>query len=323
MKRILFMSAVCALIVWSMSSCEDVPDMGHVLPDPDIEYTTSSDAVVHVTPMIEHMDVKISQLESIHQEEVDIRSSTQYFYPSPNGGQCGKTSYLFALKDYGNDPQRKLQLTLPKGNTVLLNLQRWNDYQYVSVKIYNCGDVYWSMVDQAQIPLTGEYKLSNTGVDIRTSGVSKLGWPYMSDGSSWQNKAGWWEALGSAYHTGTDAYAQDWNWGSGTQDEGKLLTAPYCGKVVFAGWHSNCYGNVVDLVHYAGTQKIMHRIAHMKEVDVTAGQWVARADLLGSLGNSGSSTCSGGPWTPHTHCVLYKLNAAESIVSGLEYQYSY
>jgi hypothetical protein len=316
MKTVQHMSLV-ALIIIGILSCSDdhrdfIPEM---IPLPDASLLRVDD--------LEQLKTTVETTPEIHKDEVVTRSSTTYYYPSPQAGQCGKTIYTFYLRDYGNDPLRQLILQLPSGNTVYLQLSRWTDYQFVSLRMYGCGDVSWSFVDDAQQALIGTYNLPNTGVSIAPLGVSHLGWPYKSDGSSWQNKAGWWEAIGSPYHTGTDAHAQDWNWGSGYDDDGKVLTAPFCGKVVFAGWHSNCYGNIVDLVHYAGTQKVMHRIAHMKDVDVSVGQWISRADRLGTLGNSGSSTCSGGPWTPHTHCVLYKLNANESIVSGLEYEYSY
>ena len=69
----------------------------------------------------------------------------------------------------------------------------------------------------------------------------------------------------------------------------------------------------------------MHRVTHLDQVNVSLGQWVERGQLIGTLGDTGSSTCPDAPdgWTAHAHCVLYKLNTSETITGGLEYDYSY
>lgn len=322
MKKILFLGTLIVLMCITACSDESVQDTQQINP---FEGTpVSSEASIEIITDVDQALLEIDESHELDHDQVMTRSSTKYYYPSPNGGQCGKTSYLFYLKDYGNDPQRALRLQLPGGSTIHLNLYRWNDYQYISLKSYNCGDIFWTMVEKdTQQPLIGEYKLKNTGVSIATNATSKLGWPFKNDGSSWQDKDGWHIAYGSTAHINEDQYAQDWNKGIGYDDLGAKVTAPFCGQVVSAGWLGNCYGNTVDIVHYAGNTKVMHRVAHLDEVDVSLGQWVERAQLIGTLGDSGSSTCSKGPWTPHAHCVLYELDANESIVTGLQYNYSY
>ena len=322
-KQLFYVSMILTFM-FMISSCTD-ESLQDATQD-EFEEAISSDESIEIITNLDEAIQKIDESNVVQQEEGEVatRSSTLYYYPSPNGGQCGATSYLFYLKDYGNDPQRAVRLKLPNGNRVFLNLQRWNDYQYTQVKIFNCGDVYWSMVNKiTQQPLIGTYKLKNTGVDIRITGTSYIGWPYKNDGSSWQNKNGWHIVPGSVQHIGRDRYAQDWNWGSGDQDLGKPITAPLCGKVVSAGWLNQCLGKTVDIVHYVGDKKVMHRVAHMNSVNVSLGQWIERGSLIGTLGKDGSSTCTPGGWTAHTHCVLYELHQNEDIDDGIKFRYSY
>ena len=251
-------------------------------------------------------------------------NSTIYYQVSPNGGQCGSTQYLFLVRDYGEMEAMQVKLYLPNHQTVYQDMYRWGEYQYVFLTSYACGDIFWKYVlKQNKAGLIPSQKLKNTGVDIRVNGVSKLGWTFGDDGSSWSNKAGWWEILGSPFHINLDQYAQDWNWGSGNQDLGKVMRAPLCGKVVSAGWAGSCYGKVVDIEHYAGEDVVMYRVAHMDQVDVSIGDFITRNTKIGTVGNSGSSTCSGNGWTAHAHSVLYQLDANLAIDKGLDFEFSY
>ncbi len=318
MKKFLFFSMIIMLVTM-ITSCSD--DFEQEV----LDVTVSNDESIEVLDVTKVIAEKLDEVALIEADELQKRSSTSYYYPNPNGGKCGNTSYLFYLKDYGNDPQRALKLKLPNGNTVYLNMQRWNDYQYISVKIFNCGDVNWSIVHKStKQQLINNYKLKNTGVDIRTAGTSRLGWVFKYDGSSWQNRQGWREDTGSPAHKNNDMYAQDWNFGFGDGDRGKPINAPFSGQVIFAGWKGNCYGNVVDLVQQSGKKWVKFRVAHLDRIDVSVGQRVTRDDIIGTVGKSGSDTCSAYPaWTSHLHAVLYKVNTNFSVTAPLEYKFSY
>ncbi|WP_177176706.1 M23 family metallopeptidase [Faunimonas pinastri] len=67
------------------------------------------------------------------------------------------------------------------------------------------------------------------------------------------------------------------------------VTAP--GKVVFAGW-SNGYGQMVEVQHAGG---LSTRYGHLSEIDVRAGQTLARGDVIGRVGETGRAT------GPHLH----------------------
>lgn len=325
MNKFLFLGALFALIL-SITACTDESEQSIHQGEHALGTQISSDPSIQIDENLEQVIQMIDESTTIDVGDASTRSSTVYYHPSPRNGQCGKSSYLFYLKDNGNDPQRAVRLQMPNGSTLYFNLYRWTDYQYISLKSYTCGDIFWTMVDaNTKQPLIGEYKVKNTGVSIAPGATSKLGWIFKSDGSSWQEKNGWHIVHGSMFHTGIDKYAQDWNKGPNVDsDEGAKMTAPLCGQVVSAGWLNNCYGNAVDIVHYAGKKKVMHRITHMKNVSVSLGQWIERGQLIGTLGKSGSATCPDSDgWPPHAHCVLYSLTADESISSGIKFNYSY
>lgn len=262
-------------------------------------------------------------LETNEQETENRAIQPIYYRVDPNNGVCGATKYLFLVKDYKQSADINVKLRLPDQRIHYARMYRWNDYQYVFLNLYNCGDVYWNYVRASnKISLTNSEKLKNTGVDIRLNGTSRIGWPFKSDGSSWQSKSKWWEAKGSAYHVGKDIYAQDWNFGSGRDDLGKKITSPMAGKVVGAGWRDSCNGNVVEIVQKAGEHRIYFRFSHMQKVNVKLGQLVTRNTVLGTLGDSGSGgNC--GSWTPHAHCVMYQVNTSNVFQKSLAFEYSY
>lgn len=63
------------------------------------------------------------------------------------------------------------------------------------------------------------------------------------------------------------------------------------GKVTYAGWNNEGYGNLVIVDN--GSCKTYY--AHLSEIPVTAGQTVQKGDVIGLSGNTGNST------GPHLH----------------------
>ncbi len=141
------------------------------------------------------------------------------------------------------------------------------------------------------------------GVTLVKDGVSTLGWPFLEgkSGSKWH------VTTGSPYHGGCDAYADDWNYGSGNSDKGKTLLSATAGTVIFAGkGGEKGYGKQV-VVQYGD---FAVRYAHMDRVDVTVGDTVWHGTQIGTVGCTGL-TCKA-PQTAHLHLVLYKNIKAEA-----------
>ncbi len=77
---------------------------------------------------------------------------------------------------------------------------------------------------------------------------------------------------------------------------GPLDVAADSGTVVFAGWDSTGYGNMILIDHGNGFRT---RYAHLSQIMVISGQTVTRGSSIGRMGNTGHST------GPHTHFEIY------------------
>ena len=89
---------------------------------------------------------------------------------------------------------------------------------------------------------------------------------------------------GNTFHAGVDIAAPP----------GTPIRATQDGTVSRSGWLGS-YGYVVYVDHPSGAQS---RYAHMRRVDVYAGQRVQQGDVLGEVGSTGAST------GPHLHFEL-------------------
>lgn len=69
------------------------------------------------------------------------------------------------------------------------------------------------------------------------------------------------------------------------------------GKVVEVSYSKRGYGHHVIIDHGFGYKTLY---AHMNTIDVKKGQWVNRADVIGTVGNTGTSTA------PHLHYEVFK-----------------
>jgi murein DD-endopeptidase MepM/ murein hydrolase activator NlpD len=98
--------------------------------------------------------------------------------------------------------------------------------------------------------------------------------------------------LTQGYHTGH--YALDFGTPVGTE-----VKATMDGKVVYAGWNNEGYGNLVIVEN--GPYRTYY--AHLSEIPVTMGQSVSAGNTVGLSGNTGNST------GPHLHYeVRYQGN---------------
>lgn len=64
------------------------------------------------------------------------------------------------------------------------------------------------------------------------------------------------------------------------------------GKVVFAGWNNNGYGNMVKILHNINGVKFYTLYAHMKNnsLKVYKGQQIKKGTIIGTQGSTGNST---------------------------------
>jgi peptidoglycan hydrolase-like protein with peptidoglycan-binding domain len=83
-------------------------------------------------------------------------------------------------------------------------------------------------------------------------------------------------------HTGLDFPA----------DHGARVGAGGRGRVVFAGWNTGGYGNLVVVAHRLGFESWY---AHLSSIAARRGQWVVGGNTIGYVGSTGRST------GPHLH----------------------
>jgi len=88
---------------------------------------------------------------------------------------------------------------------------------------------------------------------------------------------------------------------------GTEVTATMTGKVTFAGWNSEGYGNLVIIDN--GAYKTYY--AHLSSIPVKTGQLVSDGEIIGLSGNTGNST------GPHLHYEIRKMGLAINPLSTL------
>jgi murein DD-endopeptidase MepM/ murein hydrolase activator NlpD len=93
----------------------------------------------------------------------------------------------------------------------------------------------------------------------------------------------WHSGIDLAVDTGTDVYAADG------------------GTVVFSGWNTAGYGNLIVLDHNNGWRTYY---AHLSKIDVGCGQWIPRGSIIGQVGSTGNST------GPHLHFEMLRFGIA-------------
>jgi len=72
------------------------------------------------------------------------------------------------------------------------------------------------------------------------------------------------------------------------------------GRVVYAGWNNEGYGNLVIVEN--GPWRTYY--AHLSQIPVRVGQWVAAGEVIGLSGNTGNST------GPHVHYEVRRNGVA-------------
>lgn len=137
--------------------------------------------------------------------------------------------------------------------------------------------------------------------------------------ANYNNVTNSWRVVdGSPYHYGSDFYAQDWNWGSGSADWGKEVRAPIGGTVIWAASVANGYGKSV-VIRWDTDGNYAWRAAHLSTIAVTKGARVYTGALIGTVGNSTGTTET---LPHHLHSVFYKnitqMDGSETALAKLE-----
>jgi len=88
---------------------------------------------------------------------------------------------------------------------------------------------------------------------------------------------------------------------------GTNVKTTLAGKVTFAGWNNEGYGNLVIVEN--GTYKTYY--AHLSDIPVKVGQTVNEGDIIGLSGNTGNST------GPHLHYEIRKNGIAINPLSTI------
>jgi murein DD-endopeptidase MepM/ murein hydrolase activator NlpD len=93
-------------------------------------------------------------------------------------------------------------------------------------------------------------------------------------------------------------------------DEGTSVYAADGGTVVYSGWNSAGYGNLVVLDHGNGWRTYY---AHLSAVYVGCGEWIPRGSIIGEVGSTGNST------GPHLHFEMLRFGIAVNPEGYLRY----
>jgi murein DD-endopeptidase MepM/ murein hydrolase activator NlpD len=127
------------------------------------------------------------------------------------------------------------------------------------------------------------------------SRAEKLLWPLSGTMTS---RFGWRSLRGNRYHTGIDLAAP----------KGTRVYAALSGRVEFAGWNRQGYGNLIII---RGWDNRRYYYGHNSRLQVKKGQWVRQGQVISRVGSTGFST------GPHLHFEIRVGNRARNPLAYL------
>lgn len=200
------------------------------------------------------------------------------FRHSPDGGLSWDPALNLSALDVSEDIGGRPQVALGDAHA------------YVAWEV-GSGDIFFRRAVESDMPLLGWPFIEPTGWAITGFGTGDC------KGVNGETEGD---------HCGDDWYAQDWNFGSGNDDLGKVLLSATTGKVIFSGsWDG--YGKEAIIQLNPPFEDFALRYTHLEEVWVTEGDEVCLGSPVGVVGFTGLS--GGGQNTSHLHAVLYqKIN---------------
>ena len=163
------------------------------------------------------------------------------------------------ITDYGSDGWRKITADITRINGIEDESQR-----------------VLKKEEMLSYPVPGEIHIGTTPVP-KGVGSGYFSWPLSGARISSHFGPRW-----GSVHTGVDLAI-----GMGTP-----VKACDEGKVIFAGWNSGGYGNLIKVDHGNGYQTWY---AHLSKIYVKNGEAVSKGEVIGAVGSTGNST------GPHLH----------------------
>ncbi|HEX6682286.1 MAG TPA: peptidoglycan DD-metalloendopeptidase family protein [Candidatus Limnocylindrales bacterium] len=129
--------------------------------------------------------------------------------------------------------------------------------------------------------------------------------PFVCDGKVWRGET-------RANHS--PRLAVDFNWGSGSDDQGEPVVASAGGTVVTAGPSGSGYGNYVIVGHGDGWSSLY---AHLRGIAVQVGDRVRSGQRIGSVGMTGGTSSA-----PHLHYEQRRNgNDVAAVIDGFAVPY--
>lgn len=131
-----------------------------------------------------------------------------------------------------------------------------------------------------------------------------------------------------AKHGGSGAFSRPLNSGRVTQawnathggidlggnTPGTPVYAPATGTVVYVAYQNSCGGNIVYMHALVNGQKYTVEMAHLRSVNVKAGQYVTKGTVIGTVGGDSSTwwydKCTSGPHLHYAISYGYYFSAA-------------
>lgn len=300
MKKVIFW--LCAS-TWMMIACTKESNSNY--PGDTLLDLDNAEFTIESQKQTDLFDASVFALEEEKRALLHTRSTNPVFLNvAPVAGCPGKTSYLFAVKDYYLEPPVAVKLFSPSGNTYYVNMFRSGNYQYRFIKLLTHGRWYWRYVytlnKQPCEPNKASYWKENTPTRFDGTTV-QVSWPFQGR-SCWVKTCG----HGCNFHLSTynEYYAQDWACTQGTKS--KPFLSPLDGMIADIGWAPKSYGNYVEIDQLHNGVIIRLRIAHLESVGVVKDQRVkAGSTVIGTLGSTGNSSGA------HAHCSVFVSNDGE------------
>lgn len=329
MKKVIVFTSILPLIVVLTSCTKESTKLDSVSSDKmemsDVFIALEDELAIIMEMSDEDLNEQKEQLEG----KLKSNGLTLYnVYPRKGSYSHSCRPFRFKVR-HSNSPSPDIQVevVVPDGNVHYVDLVRSQDnqWQYIYVYLNVFGKIDWRYVWKSnKVPITYVHSFTSYETELTTTGVSKLGWPFGRDGSSWAHHPKWkMEPLGGGTHTGNEAQAQDWNFfesgsfsGDNQDDDlGKVIDAPLCGTVVMSGYLDNCNGYWVEIDHITNSGKTFtYRILHMDYIypEIVRNYKVNLGTRIGKLGGTGSPCIRHNGtfnWDSHFHGALLELGS--------------
>lgn len=259
---------------------------------------------------------------------------------NPKFGVPNSTYYYFKVFDLCGAFDIAVKLyERSTGTITYLPMTRIGANWILSTRIANNGWYDWRYVYKSNKTniSSNAYVLCNTRNSFSSSstGTNSITWPFGADGSSWNNRTSYiggspqtWrggeETKGTSYHFGygndegthkgtNEIYSDDWNRGTGTQDNNAEIRSPLDGYIeTISSYSVSGYGNskFVSIIQEGSNGKLYRfYVAHLNATDgsLYPGKYVrAGITKIGRLGSTGASS-------PHAHTNLRNITNGSPI----------